>query len=89
VREALTPLFERYGVDIVFNGHHHNYQRSLVHGVTYIVTGGGGAPIYRIRRADEELLAYANTYHVVQITITIVAATIGNPWLTWPRPSPF
>jgi len=69
VREALTPLFERYGVDVVFNGHHHNYQRSLVHGVTYIVTGGGGAPIYQIGRADEHLLAYRNAYHVTYVTI--------------------
>ena len=69
VREALTPLFERYGVDIVFNGHHHEYQRSLVHGVTYIVTGGGGAPIYEVTQADDHVLAYENVHHVVHITI--------------------
>ena len=68
-RETLTPLFDRYGVDIVFNGHHHNYQRSVVRGVTYIVAAGGGAPIYPITWVDETLIAYANAYHVVHITI--------------------
>jgi acid phosphatase type 7 len=43
VRDAFVPLFERYGVDVVFSGHDHNYERTLpVQGVTYIVTGGGG-----------------------------------------------
>lgn len=44
-RAALHPLFREHGVDIVFNGHSHNYQRHVVDGVTYIVTGGGaGVP---------------------------------------------
>ncbi len=41
----LVPLFEQYGVDAVFNGHNHNYERSTVNGIRYIVTGGGGAPL--------------------------------------------
>jgi 3',5'-cyclic AMP phosphodiesterase CpdA len=41
----LVPLFEQYGVDAVFNGHDHNYERSTVNGIRYIVTGGGGAPL--------------------------------------------
>ena len=36
------PLFERYGVQIVFPGHEHEYQRTdPVNGVTYIVTAVG------------------------------------------------
>lgn len=42
---ALTPLFEKYGVDIVFSGHNH-YMELLEHaGVTYVVCGAfGGVP---------------------------------------------
>jgi hypothetical protein len=60
---ALTywvPLFDKYHVDVVFNGHEHGYQRSYplnwtasqtepqppARGTTYIVTGGWGAPLY-------------------------------------------
>ncbi len=46
-RTWLSPLYETYGVDAVFNGHDHHYERSdpaLTGGVTYVVSGGGGAP---------------------------------------------
>jgi 3',5'-cyclic AMP phosphodiesterase CpdA len=42
VRKAFSPLFERYGVQLVLSGHDHDYQRSKpIHGVTYIVCGSG------------------------------------------------
>jgi hypothetical protein len=28
LRDAYNPLFEKYGVDLVLNGHNHNYQRT-------------------------------------------------------------
>ncbi len=37
------PVFVELGVDIVFNGHAHNYERIERDGVTYLVVGGGGA----------------------------------------------
>jgi hypothetical protein len=45
VRAALCPLFEAYGVDMVFTGHDHHYERAYVNGIYYVVTGGGGAPL--------------------------------------------
>ena len=42
VRDAMVPLFERYGVDLVLSGHDHVFERSTVNGVKYVVTGGGG-----------------------------------------------
>lgn len=47
----LVPLFDRHGVDIVWNGHIHSYERTWPlrgervvseGGTTYIITGGGG-----------------------------------------------
>ncbi|HXH07668.1 MAG TPA: metallophosphoesterase family protein, partial [Vicinamibacterales bacterium] len=54
VRAAFAPVFERYGVQLVIAAHDHLYERSVpwrehtTSGapVTYIVTGGGGAPLY-------------------------------------------
>ena len=48
---VLSPLFEKYGVDVVFSGHEHLYERSKpirVSGppnspVIYVVEGGGGS----------------------------------------------
>jgi hypothetical protein len=55
-RGVLTPLFRRHGVDVVFAGHHHMYERSYPidsafeprsNPVTYVVTGGGGGPLHK------------------------------------------
>jgi predicted phosphodiesterase len=48
VQRQLVPLFELYGVDLVFSGHSHAYERYLDHGIFYIVTGGGGGPLYEL-----------------------------------------
>jgi hypothetical protein len=43
VIDRWVPIFASEGVDLVLNGHDHNYQRfGPVDGVTYVVTGGGG-----------------------------------------------
>jgi predicted phosphodiesterase len=43
VKQTLVPLFRQFGVDVVFSGHEHHYERTRpIDGVTYIVTGGGG-----------------------------------------------
>ncbi len=42
MREALEPLFIEHGVDIVFYGHDHFYERMKPQsGVTYVLSGGG------------------------------------------------
>ncbi len=57
-QKALVPLFDKYGVDVVFNGHDHTYERTWPikggrrddrNGVVYVVTGGGGAPLYDVK----------------------------------------
>jgi 3',5'-cyclic AMP phosphodiesterase CpdA len=43
--QAFMDLMERRGVRYVFAGHIHEYGREERNGVTYVVTGGGGAPL--------------------------------------------
>ncbi len=43
-----VPLFEKYKVQAVFSGHDHAYEHFYQSGVHYIVTGGGGAPLYDV-----------------------------------------
>jgi hypothetical protein len=70
VRQILCPLFEQYGVTIVFNGHNHGYERSVANDVTYIVTGGGGAPLYPKMHDNPASVYFDSVYHFVQITIS-------------------
>ncbi len=69
VRQTLTPLFEQYGVDVVFTSHKHNYERNKVRGVTYIVTGGGGAPLYPMQEREPTQVAFAMAHHVVLLKV--------------------
>lgn len=41
LRASLVPLMERYGVDVCFSGHTHEYSRGYRNGVFYCITGGG------------------------------------------------
>lgn len=69
VRNAWCPLFEQYGVDIVFAGHDHNYERTeAINGVIYIVTGGGGAPLRDV--GTSSWTAHSErTYHFCHVDI--------------------
>jgi hypothetical protein len=45
-RVRMQQLFEDYNVSLFGCGHDHMYQRITVNGVTNIVSGGAGAPLY-------------------------------------------
>lgn len=45
VVEKWVPVIEKGGVDIVFSGHDHNYQRFDRDSIQWVVTGGGGRDI--------------------------------------------
>jgi 3',5'-cyclic AMP phosphodiesterase CpdA len=69
VQASLVPMFEANDVDLVFSGHNHNYERSYKDGVYYIVTGGGGAPLYGF--PNQDLNPYSQVrvseYHFVSL----------------------
>ena len=47
LRELLAPLYTATGVDVVFAGHEHLYERTRpIGGVVYLTTGAGGAELY-------------------------------------------
>jgi len=69
LRQNIIPLFEKYGVDIVFNGHEHNYERSLYHNIYYIVTGGGGAPLYKQTRTSPYSQLFIRAYHFCKLFV--------------------
>jgi 3',5'-cyclic AMP phosphodiesterase CpdA len=61
-RDALARLFASEGVDLVLQGHIHNYRRheepvsatGTVRHVTYVTEGGGGAPLYPVTLAPRD-----------------------------------
>jgi len=52
LRKRIEPLLTRYGVNVVFSGHDHIYERTRPQqGIQYFVTGAGG----KTRRGDIDL----------------------------------
>ncbi len=61
-RDRLDALFAKSKVDAVFSGHEHYFERRIVDGINYIITGGGGAPVYD---TEED----GGFYHFVRVTV--------------------
>ncbi len=70
IRQRLQPVFNRLKICAVFSGHDHYFYLTRREGVTYITTGGGGAPLYdpepsRAKESDSFLKAY----HFVKVEV--------------------
>jgi 3',5'-cyclic AMP phosphodiesterase CpdA len=79
-RDALSPLFENYGVQLVLSGHDHDYQRSVpIGGVTYVVSGAG-AGTRRTGHEDFTAASYS-WHHFLDVGVTgdrLVLRAIGQ-----------
>ena len=73
-RDQWPELFRQYGVDIVFAGHSHQYERFYPirperqpdsHPVTYITTGGAGAGLYDVTQNPFLAVAESVNHYVV------------------------
>ena len=68
VRAFLVPLSETYGVDIVFAGHTHDYERGrkqlgVGRDIYYIITGGGGSPLKTKEAKDWDFIQLHRPIH--------------------------
>jgi Calcineurin-like phosphoesterase len=69
VLDTVLPLAEEYGVDMFFNGHTHDYERGKLNGVTWIITGGGGASLDSFQQDFEHIVKYESAWHFTQIDV--------------------
>lgn len=67
--EHLIPLYEKYGVDMVFGGHTHDYERGQLNGVIYVVSGGGGSKLDSFQQDIENMTVYAAEYQYCLLSI--------------------
>jgi predicted phosphodiesterase len=77
-RERYVPILARHRVDLVLSGHDHIYQRGEINGLRYMVSGGGGAPLYGIRcgtagrpkcTVEDGMVAVAREHHYAVVTV--------------------
>jgi len=69
LKSNVVPLFERYGVDMVFCGHVHAYERNFYNNIYYIVTGGGGAPLHEKVRSRAYNQKYIKACHFCKLSL--------------------
>ncbi|MDY0151815.1 MAG: metallophosphoesterase [Candidatus Cloacimonas sp.] len=61
----LPQMLQGSQVKAVFSAHDHDYERSLYKGLTYIVTGGGGAPLRDENHANKYSVIFDKTNHYI------------------------
>ena len=66
-RRAWEALFRKYGVSLVLSGHNHDYERIRTGGITYIVSGGGGAGLYPCVRSQPGLAMCRPVHHFLEV----------------------
>ena len=66
----LEPILKEGKVQFVINGHDHDYQRHVPpSGITYVVTGGGGAPLYTVTPDTPYVKKAKMAYNDCEITV--------------------
>jgi hypothetical protein len=67
VQAKVPELLAAHGVDLLFSGHDHIYERGQGTGLKYVISGGGGAPLYRASKIATTRRS-ESTYHFVEVT---------------------
>jgi hypothetical protein len=82
VKAQVVPILERGGVQMVFQGHNHFYERhNAINGVRYVTSGGGGAGLYAFNTVKEYSFVRYNAQHsylVVEINGGVMTGQAYN-----------
>lgn len=77
-RARYVPILVRHKVNLLISGHDHIYQRGEHMGLPYLVSGGGGAPLYAIRcgvpgrpkcAIEDGMAKVAREHHYAVVTV--------------------
>ncbi len=68
-RGEVVSMLRRHRVDATIAGHDHLYERGDDQGLRYIVTGGGGSPLYRRRFERDHARVVVSEHHFVRVDV--------------------
>jgi hypothetical protein len=69
----IPDLLRAHKVDLVISGHDHLYDRGSSDGIAYLVSGGGGAPVYGVKKAQPTSRRYESVRHFIDASASAVA----------------
>jgi acid phosphatase type 7 len=85
-RRDVWPILERHGVDMIFSGHSHVYERFRPVGspggkpMIQIVSGGGGAPTYEVKPSPILEVGYDGTHYcMLELAGADLRMTVKSP----------
>jgi hypothetical protein len=70
---GIPAVLRAHKVDIVISGHDHIYERGSADGLPFIVSGGGGAPVYRVKKPQDYSRRYESVRHFVEASASPAA----------------
>jgi predicted MPP superfamily phosphohydrolase len=77
IQTHLVPLFDKYGVNLVFCGHEHGYEVSYPmkankkadKGTIYVISAGGGQFLYDVEKESEWSRIDKRTFNYMRVTV--------------------
>jgi hypothetical protein len=66
---GLPALFAAHQVDLIVGGHDHIYERGFASGLRYLISGGGGAPLYQVEQKLPSTRKVESVHHVVELKV--------------------
>jgi hypothetical protein len=66
---GIPALFAAHHVDLILAGHDHIYERGFASGLRYLISGGGGAPLYKVEQKLESTRKVESVHHVVELKV--------------------
>jgi hypothetical protein len=71
MKSSISPILEKYGVHIAFQGHNHKYERiNPINGVNYVTVGSGGFSIHNLTNQREfSAKVFNDRYDFLQMDI--------------------
>jgi acid phosphatase type 7 len=67
---GVVDLLKAHKVDLILSGHDHLYERGWAEGLAYVVSGGGGAPVYKIKSQLPLARKLESVRHFVEVNVS-------------------
>ena len=67
IRAGIPALFAAHHVDLVIAGHDHIYERGVASGTRYVISGGGGAPLYEVDGRLPSTRKVESVHHFIEV----------------------
>lgn len=70
ITAGIPELLKKHHVDLLLAGHDHIYERGQNDGIGYVISGGGGAPVYEMKNVAPGSKKRESVRHFVQAEVS-------------------